>query len=397
METQFTLPLDDLIVVELGDEIAPAYTGKLLAELGATVIRIDELDGGTLYRAAPLVGSDQSGLKIGAPYLHLNRNKKSICLDISTSEGSAILRDLLDRADVLIDGLGLDRLTELGHSHQALLEAHPRLVVASITPFGLSGPYRDLRASDLAVVALGGLLNMVGFPEREPLQLGGSQLQYAAGLSAFTGIMAAVVYRDRSSQGQLIDVSMLETVAFIEWKSGTYFEADGRTRYRVGNESHWLVLPASDGYVALVYQDDSLPGLRALTGLESLNDDRFATRPGRAQHADELREILSPWFASRRKLDIYHEGQAHGIPLGFVATVEDLLASEQYEARSFWQTIDHPATGPAQYPGTPFHLTGVTLPTERAPLPGEHTADILRSVLGLDDDLVDNWRLRGVI
>lgn len=397
METNSALPLDDLLVVELGDTIAPAYTGKLLAELGATVIRIDALDGGALYRAAPLVGNDQTGLKVGAPYLHLNRNKKSICLDVSTPEGGEILRGLLARADVLIDGLGLDRLSDLGHSHQALLDAYPALVIASITPFGLSGPYRDLHASDLAIVALGGLLNMVGFPEREPLQLGGSQMQYAAGLSAFTAVMAAVMYRDRSSEGQLIDVSMLETVAFVEWKSGAYFEADGRTRYRVGNHSHWLVLPASDGHVALVYQDDSFPGLQTLTGLEALHDDRFLTRAGRGQYADELREILSPWFASRRKLDIYHEGQAHGIPLGFVANVEDLLASGQYEARAFWQTVDHPAAGPAQYPGVPYHLSGVTLPAGRAPVPGEHTSDVLRSVLDGSDDWIDHCRRREVV
>src|SRR6185437_3458077 len=141
--------------------------------------------------------------------------------------------------------------------------------------------------------------------------------------------MAAVTYRDRSERGQLIDVSLMETVAFVEWKSGAYYEADGRVRRRVGNHSHWLVLPALDGYVALVYQDQNFPGLQQLTGIEALNDERFATRPGRAQYADEIRELVAPWFASRKKLDIYRDGQAEGIPLGFVATIDDLLNSPQ--------------------------------------------------------------------
>ena len=397
METHHALPLDDLLVVELGDTVAPAYTGKLLAELGATVIRVDGLSGGQLYRTAPLVGCDQSGLKVGAPYLHLNRNKKSLSFDISAPEGGEILGKLLARADILIDGLGVDVLARVGCPHEGLLVDFPELIVASITPFGLDGPYRDLNASDLAVVALGGLLNMVGFPEREPLQLGGSQAQYAAGLSAFTGIMAALYYRDQTSQGQLVDASMLETIAFVEWKSGAYFEADGRVRYRVGNQSHWLVLPANDGYVALVYQDDSFPGLIKLTGLEVLDDERFATRQGRAEHADEIRQILTPWFANRSKIDVYHEGQAHGIPLGFVATAEDLLSTPQYEARGFWQTVDHPATGPAQYPGVPYHMSGVSLRSDRAPVPGEQTAEVLGSVLGLSDSWINHYRQREVI
>lgn len=397
MEAHSELPLDDLLVVELGDTIAPAYAGKLLAELGATVIRIDALDGGALYRAAPLVGKDQSGLGVGGPYLHLNRNKQSVCLDLATGEGIAILRKLLARADILVDGLGVDVLAHLGCPHQELLDAFPKLIVAAITPFGLDGPYRDLNASDLAVVALGGLLNMVGFPEREPLQLGGSQTQYASGLAAFTGVMAALYYRDSSAQGQLVDVSMLETIAFVEWKSGAYYEADGRVRYRVGNRSHWLVLPASDGYVALVYQDENFPSLIKLTGLDMLDDERFATRAGRAQYADEIREILTPWFAERSKIDVYHAGQALGIPLGFVATAEDLLASPQYEARGFWQTVDHPATGPVQHPGVPYHMSGLTMRAGRAPLPGEHTAEVLQSVLDLDEESVAFYRKREVI
>jgi crotonobetainyl-CoA:carnitine CoA-transferase CaiB-like acyl-CoA transferase len=391
------LPLDDLVVVELGDMLAAAWTGRLLADLGARVVRVDGLSGGGLYSSEPLVGQDESGRPVSAAWLHLNRNKESVTFDVDTPAGCELLGRLFARADVLIDGSGLDRLAGLGFPYAVLQEMLPRLVIAAITPFGLTGPYRDLHGSDLVVVALGGLLNMVGFPEREPLELGGAQAQYGAGLSAFTAIMVAVTWRDRSGAGQLIDVSMLETVAFVEWKSGTYWEADGRVRYRVGNRSHWLVLPARDGYIALVYQDESFPGLQRLTGIEALNDERFATRPGRARHADEIRELVAPWFAGQTKLDVYQRGQAEGIPLGFVATIEDLLASEQYRERGFWQTVDHPATGPAQYPGQPYHLSGIELPAGRAPVLGEHTEAVLRELLEASEAEIESWRSSGVL
>lgn len=397
MSAATPLPLDDLVVVELGDSIATAWTGRLLADLGARVIRVDDAGGGALYRSEPAVGQDEAGVGVGAAWLHLNRNKQSVTCSLDSDGGRELVGGLFARADVAIDGLGVDVLAGLGFAHPVLRESSPGLVIASITPFGLSGPYRNLHASDLVIGALGGLMNMVGFPEREPLALGGAQAQYAAGLSAFAGIMAAVTWRDHSSAGQIVDVSMLETVAFIEWKSGAYFEADGRVRYRVGNKSHWQVLPALDGYIALVYQDDDFKKLQELTGIEALNDERFARRRGRAEHADELRELFAPWFASRSKLDVYHEAQAKGVPLGFVATIEDLLGSGQYEARGFWQTVDHPATGPAQYPGHPYHLTGIELPAGRAPVPGEHTEQVMREVLGLSENQINSYRAQEVI
>lgn len=391
------LPLDDLVAIELGETIAAAYAGKLLADLGATVIRVDALGGGALFRSEPLVGRDAQGLKVSAAWLHLNRGKQSATCALDTAGGHEILGRLLAKADIVIDGLGLDVLAGWGFPYAQLRDGFPRLIVTAITPFGLTGPYRNLQASDLVVGALGGLLNMVGFPEREPLSLGGAQVQYAAGLSAFTAMMAAVTYRDRSERGQLIDVSLIETVAFVEWKSGAYYEADGRVRRRVGNHSHWLVLPALDGFVALVYQDQNFPALQKLTGIDTLNDERFASRQGRANYADEIRELLAPWFAVRKKLDIYRDGQAEGIPLGFVATIDDLLHSPQYEARGFWQTLDQPVAGQSRYPGPPYHLSGIDLPSSPAPLPGAQTGEILQSTLGLSMEEIDHYRAEEVI
>jgi crotonobetainyl-CoA:carnitine CoA-transferase CaiB-like acyl-CoA transferase len=229
-------PYDDVTVIELGETIAPAYTGKQLADLGANVIRVDDPSGRGLYGFPPTVGTDAEGRPIGAAYLHLCRNKRSVALDLCSEAGLVDLRQLVRRADVVIDGLGVDRLKQLGLSHEQILE-RPGAILTSITPFGLSGPYRDLNASDMVVMALGGLLNLVGAPECEPLALGGYQAQYATGICAFTGTAAALLHRDDTGLGQLVDVSAFESIAFLEWKSGSNYESTGTVRRRTGDHS----------------------------------------------------------------------------------------------------------------------------------------------------------------
>jgi crotonobetainyl-CoA:carnitine CoA-transferase CaiB-like acyl-CoA transferase len=375
MVAQALAPYDDITVVELGETIAPAYVGKQLADLGATVIRVDDPTGQGLYGFPPIIGVDADGRNVGAAYLHLCRNKQSVAIDLESESGRVAVGELIQRAQVVIDGLGVDRLTELGLAHSELMQ-RPDLIVTSITPFGLSGPYRDLAASDLVVMALGGMSNLVGAPEREPLSLGGYQAQYASGVCAFTGTAAALLYRDRSGRGQLVDVSALESIAYVEWKSASTFEATGSVRRRVGDHSHNLVLQTRDGWFGLLYTDPNWPQLRALTGVEALDDERFSTRAGRAAHAAELRSLLGDWFAQRTKHEIYHAAQALKVPAGMVATVGDLLESKQYAARDFWQTVDHPATGPLQYPGPGYCISGYTPPAERAPVLGEHTQQV---------------------
>jgi formyl-CoA transferase len=167
---------------------------------------------------------------------------------------------------------------------------------------------------------------------------------------------------------------MLESIAFVEWKSASNFEATGSVRRRVGDHSHNLVLQTSDGWFGLLYTDSNWPQLRDLTGVEALDDERFSTRAGRAARADELRALLSDWFGRRTKHEIYHAAQALKVPAGMVATVGDLLASEQYAAHDFWQTLDHPATGPISYTGPGYRISGYSPPIGRAPVLGEHTS-----------------------
>ncbi len=394
--TVFPRPLGGLRALELGEGIAPAFCGKLLAALGADVIKVEPPTGDRCRRVGPFA-RDQTGSESSLLFLYLNTSKRGITLDLTTPTGADLFRQLAAAADIVVEGLGAGRLETLGLGYGVLARDNPGLILTSITPFGDDGPYRDYLDGELVLLALGGLLNMLGAPDREPVPLGGYQAEYAAGLAAFTGTMAALTGREVTGRGQQVTVSAHETVAYLEWKTPIYYQSDGRIRRRGGEQSQWLVLPCSDGFVAFVFQDEHWPRVKELLGDPRLEDPRFADRPGRVAHRGELREILAGWTRPRTKAEVYHEAQALGIPVGMVADAADLVASPQYLSRGFFARVDHPRTGPALYPGIPFVLGGHRPPVGRAPLLGEHNLEVYASLLGLSPAEVAGLRERGVI
>jgi crotonobetainyl-CoA:carnitine CoA-transferase CaiB-like acyl-CoA transferase len=224
---------------------------------------------------------------------------------------------------------------------------------------------------------------MIGDPQREPLRLGGYQTQYITGLSAFAGTMAALHRRYNTGRGQQVEISAHETIAFTEWKSGIYYQAGGQVRRRGGSVSQWMTLPCKDGYVAFVYLDKNWPAVVELIGDKRMTETRFSTLANRVKNREELRSILEAWTKLRPKLEIYHEAQAKGIPVGMVADMADLVASPQYAATAFLDKINHPSTGPVQYPGIPCTVDGERWSTDRAPLLGEDSMAIYQDRLGL--------------
>jgi crotonobetainyl-CoA:carnitine CoA-transferase CaiB-like acyl-CoA transferase len=390
------LPLADLRVLELGSSISGAFCGKLLAAFGAELIKVEPPGGDPCRRLGPFAG-DRPELERSLPFLYLNTGKLSVTLGPESASGRVLLGRLASDAQIVLDSLGPGRLEALGLPYAQLAGLSPGIVLTSIADFGSDGPYRDYLGGELVLLALGGLLNMIGEPEREPLRLGGYQAQYVTGLSAFTGTMAAIHERDATGRGQRVEVSAQESVAFVEWKSGIYYQADGQLRRRGGRKAQWLVLRCRDGFAAFVYQDEHWPGVRDLIGDDRLADARFDTRAGRLAHREELRPLLEAWTAQRPKTAVYHQAQAAGIPVGMVADVADLVASPQYAARGFMATVDHPATGPAQYPGAPCTLDGDRPAPRRAPLLGEHNPAIYLDRLGLTTTEAVGLRERGVI
>ncbi len=356
-----SMPLDGSLVVELGDTVAAAYAGMLLSQLGANVWRLE---------SAPAQRS--------LSYLAFHRGKRAFRPDDRVAA-----RDAIARADVVIgdaEALAAARLLDDG--------AQDTRVVIALTPFGLDGPYRDRLWSDLVVQAMGGLLHMVGEPDGQPLQLGGSQAQTMLGVSAFTGCLAALRHLHRTGTGQLVDVSMFESVAYCEWKSGAFYRATGIVPTRSTGQSQWLILRAQDGYAGVVCTEKTWPALKSLFDIAELDEERFATAKGRGENSVELGRLIESWLEGHSKLEFYHLSQAAGAPEGCVLDFADLMDSPQYAARGFWTTLNDPMLGTVLYPGVPLRSTAFAPADGPAPIT-ENGAELRHAVAQLPKVLVN--------
>ena len=387
------LTLRDVCVLDLSEDIAGPFCSKLLAGLGAEVIKVERPGSGDVSRrAGPGLGAtpqpEQSAL-----FLYLNTGKKSITLDVASQTGATILRRLAQECDLLIESFPPGYLNQLGLGYAALSELNPRLIYTSVTAFGQSGPYHDLKGSELIAQAMGGLMQTIGLPDREPLKIGGNVASYTTGMSAFSATMIALYVRDVQGYGQHVDVSAMETMAVAQIHSSIHHQF-GRTPRR--RESP--LVEAKDGWVSPGLErgvrQDTWPRVCDMIGRPDLKDNpAFSTPEARREHQQDLLAILSGWTATQPKEEIYHLLQELRSVAGYVATVEDLFTSRQLVARQFFQEIDHPAAGKALYPGAPFRIQGDTWRHGRAPLLGEHNWDIYGGRLGLST--AELARLRG--
>jgi CoA:oxalate CoA-transferase len=386
--------LGDVCVLDLSEGIAGPFCSKLLAGLGAEVIKVERPGSGDMSRhAGPGPGvvphPEQSAL-----FLYLNTGKKSITLDISSQTGAIILRRLAQECDVLIESFPPGHLERLDLGYAEVESLHPRIIYTSVTPFGRSGPYRDFKGSELIAQAMGGLMQTIGLPDHEPLKIGGNAASYTTGISAFSATMIALYARDVQGYGQHVDVSTMETMAVAQIHSSIHHQF-GRTPSR--RESP--LVEAKDGWVSPGLErgvrQDTWVRVCELIGRQDLKDNpAFNTPEARREHQQDLLAILSSWTATQPKEEIYHLFQELRSVAGYVATVDDLFTSRQLVARQFFQAVDHPATGKALYPGAPFTIQGDAWSHGRAPLLGEHNGEIYGGRLGLST--ADLARLRGV-
>ena len=386
--------LGDLRVLELSEGIAGPFCTKWLAGLGATVIKVEPPGRGDVTRAAGPFMHAAPHPEESATFLYLNTGKQSITLDITTPTGAAILQQLVWTCDILVESFPPAYLDSLGLGYAALEPQHPELIYTAITPFGQTGPYRDYQGSDLVTQALGALMHTIGLPDREPLKIGGQAALYTTGISAFSAILLALHVRDLEGRGQLVDVSAMETLTVAQIHASLQHQF-GRPPVRRAS----TLMPAQDGWVHAGLErgigEDTWPRVCELMGMPELaNDPKFNTREGRREHQQALQAIIGGWTATRPKEEIYHALQHMRTVAGYVATVEDLFVSKQFAERKFFQPLEHPHTGKALYPGAPFSMQGTSWRHGRAPLLGEHNAEVYAHGLGYSAD--DLTRLRGL-
>jgi crotonobetainyl-CoA:carnitine CoA-transferase CaiB-like acyl-CoA transferase len=336
-------------------------------------------------------------------YLYLNTGKRGITLNLSDAQGRVLLDDLVRQSDVVIHDKQLGLANSLGLTSDALLQANPNLLAASLTPYGSAGPYAGYRAYDINVFHAGGEgyllpngLALDTFPDRAPIVAGSRMGSYQAGLTAAVGVVAAVYARMNGAPGQAIDCSAQQAQLFVGYVPIQRLEAEGVVEdrfarfFRVGG-----VLPARDGYVELLTlerrQWDNLANF--LGNPEWATPEKFQEP---ARYGPEINRHLREWFAQHPREWLYHEGQAHGVPISPYYSPAEVFHSPQQRERGFYLSVDHPEAGAYDYPGLPFHLSETPERTTRAPLLGEHNRQVYASLGYSPEDIVSLARA-GVI
>lgn len=388
--------LGGITVLDLSEGVSGPYCAKLLAGMGAEVIKVERPGGGEASRRAGPFPGDEPDVETSAPYLYLNTGKKSVTLDLETERGADALRRLSEGCDVFIESGAPGRMAALGLDYDSLAARNPGLVYVSITPFGQTGPYRDYQGGDVVAQAMGALMHTVGLPDREPLRIGGSVVLYAVGTAAFSGALLALYARDFTGEGQHVDVSAMEAVTVAQIHASIHHQFG-----RIPARRESALVRAADGWVSpgleIGVREDIWARVCEVMGVPELADDpAFSTREARREHQQDVLAIVGEWAATQTKEDIYHTLQGMRTIAGYVADVEDLLDSGQLRDRGFFQDIEHPHAGTATHPGEPIRVSGHEWRHERAPLLGEHNAEILGGRLGLTDaEIADMANAKG--
>jgi CoA:oxalate CoA-transferase len=395
--------LSDVKVIDLTHFIAGPYATKLLADMGADVIKVEPVHGEGGRRLGPSRGSssDRGGL-----FAFLNLNKRGVTLNLKHPRGRELMIAMLEDADLLIENFAPGTLAALGLAPDALIEKFPRLSIVSISNFGQDGPERDGRLNDLVLFARGGWTFPVGEPNREPLTPPGSLAQYVSALYGAIGAMQALAARDLGlGHGQHVDVSILEaTVATMIYETVT-FQYSGALRSRAGKRfavGPFLIvtLRCKDGYAGLhCVTDKQFEGLCDLMEWGELaSDPLFNTALKRMINNDALLAIVEPFFLARERRWLYREGQRRAIPLVPIPSVAEVLEWEQTRARDYFETIEDPALGKIRVPGTPLRLTSHRAESSRpAPRLGEHNREIFGGILKQSDAALKAFQQAGII
>ncbi len=397
-------PLAGLRVLELSTVLAGPYCAMMLGDLGADVIKVEPLEGdATRGYGPPWIGpAEVGGERVAAYFLSVNRNKRSLRLDLRRPQGRAVVGRLIGRSDVLVENFRPGALDRLGLDDAALGEINPRLVHLSITGYGPDGPDAAKPGYDFVAQAVGGLMSITGFPGEEggqPTKLGVAITDIVTGLLGAVGVLAAL----RSGVGQRIDVSLLEATLSMLINQAQNAFASGEQPARRGN-AHPNIVPyetftTADGEIAVaVGSERQWPRLCAALELDDLAvDPRFTDNDARVRYRDELRPILAGRFAEADSAHWLRLLDEAGVPSGPVNDVLAAFNQPQAVAREMRVSVDHPVLGAMPQIGLPYKLSATPAAIRTAPpLLGEHSAEILAE-LGYDDTAVAELREGGVI
>lgn len=382
-------PLAGIRVADCSTVLAGPYCTMLLADLGADVVKVEPPEGdATRHWGPPWVGDHAAGTRTAAYFLAMNRNKRSIRLDLRQVAGREVLTRLLRTSDVLVENFRVGGLARLGFADEALAAINPALVHLAVSGFGATGPDAAKPGYDFVVQAVGGLMSITGAPDGEggrPTKVGVAISDVVTALFGAVSVMAALLGRERgAASGQRIDVSLLESTLAILVNQAQNAFVTGRAPGRLGN-AHPNIVPyetfrTADGEIAVgVGSERQWRRLCASLGApELVHDPRFATNGARVEHRAELREILETRFQAATSVHWLAELDAAEIPAGPINDVVAAFAQPQAVARGMTVELEHPMLGALRQAGIPFRLGATPAAIRTAPpLLGEHTAEIL--------------------
>jgi crotonobetainyl-CoA:carnitine CoA-transferase CaiB-like acyl-CoA transferase len=383
---------------------AGPYCGKLLAALGAEVVKAEPLAGDRARREGPFAGGSPHPEK-SCLYLYVNAGKLGITLNLESPRGRRIFEQLTESADVLVEDTPPGTLDALGLGYSRLSRINRRLVVTSITPFGQTGPYRDYKAYHINTYHSGGDGNLLQSGAESlalpPMTGGGHMGDFEAGGSAALATVAALFASQVTGQGQQVDVSKQETLLALNRDivariaSGEKSETRLTRKYPYGG-----MMPCKDGYIVIaVTENNHWQALMTIMGKLHLADDpRFETHESRCRHGGEVNQHITEWSMRHTKSEIYRSALDIGCPIGYVTTPEEVVASPQSAARGLFKEIQHPVAGTGHYAALPFTLAGgAGRPSQPAPLLGEHNQLVLSERLGYPQDEMEQLRRDGTI
>lgn len=397
-----SLPLSGITVLDLTHVLAGPFCTQIMGDLGAEVIKIERPGVGDQTRRMPphFIGKK----KQSAYFLAINRNKKSLTLDLKSPEGKKIFYELTKKADVVINNFTPGTMEKLGLGYETLKKINPRIVWASITGYGQTGPYRDRPTYDIIVQAIGGLMSYTGEPDGPPVRSGIPFGDLGAAGHAIIGILAALLSRSKTGEGRKVDVGMLDVQISLHTYRAKYYLVAGEIPKPVGT-GHVSSVPlrayrTKDSYIVVeAFMDHFWRNLCRAIGMESLSEDpRFNSRSKRLENREEVDRILEEAFLKKTTdewIEIFDEIE---VPSGPINTLDKALADPQVLSRNMLIEIDSPHTGKLKDVGNPIKISGVDEEIFKPPpLLGEHTEMILKNMLGYSTEKIAELKEKDII
>lgn len=391
--------LQGLKILDFTRVYSGPYCTMLLADLGAEVIKVEAVGHGDDTRSFHPIKNGESGY-----FTYLNRNKKSITLNLKSEEGKHIALELVKWADVVVENFSAGTIKKLGLGYEDAKKANPNIIYASISGFGQSGPYSKKAAYDAIAQAMGGMTYLTGYPDQEPVKVGPAISDAATGVHTAVAILAALHYRAQSGEGQYIDMAMMDTVFSMLENSVPIMTMLGENPQRIGNanpgSAPYNMYHTADGSVFIATANDSLFTrlINVMGQPELIQDPRFNSNPNRKLHEKEIDPIVEQWTRQHTTAEVEAMLDEVGVPVASAKSVAQLIDDPQLNLRKMVIEQEVPGVGLVKYPGNPLKLQ-LTPPdtSRRAPLLGEHTDEILTDLLHYDGAKIQQLHTENVI